>query len=737
MHDPATARAPATLRFEVPGTDTAAALADASTLKVERSLLRDGYRFGIQLPITGSRTAMPKAIPWTATLGRKTIASGILGGPVQSLDVALKRSGTHKLTVRAGGRTWIETFGYHQPNNGHLLDARERLRRAPRDALSQATIDTYDYNLRKFEALVLESIPETKWLAGQCARVAQWGRSLQQGTDPFATQRGDYYRAYRSRYDDNLQYYSVHIPKRYDGEKAWPLVIGMHGIGSGTHYTLRRVLGKDRDKEGGEPGGKPLIRNNMPRLPDHGVLTASAWGYHNSAYWFYGEDDVMRVIEEMKRTYNVDENRIYLTGLSLGGLGTYHIGHHFPDVFAALGPLGGFSSIKLYRQIRNHPKTPWEKRLIEQRDATSYAANGRHTPMRVVHGKFDAPRHATAMTSKYEKYQYKYELEIPELGHDVWQHAYGGGALIKWMKRFRRPAAPDEVVFDSLSYRYTRAYWVELGWMDRYLDPARVKLKVDPKNRSRIVIKRLENLRGLTLDLTRPKLTGEQITLRFPDGATLVVPRKRIHLRREGDGPWALADSAAPPKGHKRPGVSGPLDDIMNDPHVFVVGTGDPLQTEVNRRLVSGDRSYVKHRNHDIWFPVLDDVDVTDADLAGQSLVLYGNPSSNRVLKKVLDTGKVPLSFEPNALVVGGRRYEGADVGVKMIVPNPFAPDKVIVIVAGVTARGTLLSRYLPRFLPDVIVWDSRIDTHYFERILIDRKVLFAGFFNSDWTLPR
>lgn len=741
IHD-ATGKTPAGLRLELPSVKRPGlAVAQSATLEAPRQLSRQGFDLTLRLVQSGS-TLKGVEVPWEATLdGRPgVLASGVIGGEAIKVPLLLDRDRAYTLTVRAGGRTWSERFDYRAAWHKGLLDARADLAATDWTRFrGEATRSSLLYNTDKLERHVLESIPDRKWLGQQIVRVRGWARIARSGTDPFGAQRGDFYRAYRSRYDDNLQHYSVHIPHKYDRTKRWPLVIGMHGIGSGTHYTLRRVLGRDRDKEGGEPGGKPLIRGNMPKLPNWKVLTASVWGYHNSAYWFYGEDDIMQVIEEMKDAYRIDLDRVYLTGLSLGGLGTYHIGHHYPDVFAALGPLGGFSSIKLYRQIRRHPKTAWEKVLIEQRDATTYAENGLHNPMKVVHGRKDAPRHATAMTDRYEKLGYKHAtLDIPELGHDVWQYAYGEHKLVKWMRKFRRPRNPDRIVFKTHTYRYLRAYWARLGWIDDYRRPALLKLHIG-RDRRTIVVDEASNLRGLTLDLSRPKLAEGPLTIRFAEDGTEVVVEGRdpVHLRREPGKHWTLAGSADPPAGHKRQGVSGPLDDVMYDPHLFVVGASDPAQADVNRRLVSEDHTYLRHRNHDIWFPRKDDTAVTDDDLRSRNLVLYGNPRSNVVLRKALKTGKLPLRFEDDAIVLAGKRYVGDDVGIKMIFPSPFNPKRMVVIVAGVTWRGTLLSRYLPRMLPDYMVYDSRVSTRYVGRILIDRPVLAAGFFESDWTLPK
>ena len=725
------------LRQPASGAPSADALAaDACTPTLTFEPTAAGFEVTVSVSRRGSGppgVAVPWSLAWAGAEGRPA-ATGSAGDAPKKVQLTFPKDGTFNLVLRYGPLKLERRLRYTKRFHTAWSSSGRNIALAKRHtSFPIGSRESLQYLWEEYGRNLVEDIPDQRWLGERLVILERWSQDAARGRDPYDDARGDFYRAYESPYDGAMQPYSVHVPSRYDGKASWPLVIGLHGIGSGTHYTLRRVLGKDRDKEGGEVDGKPMIRGNMPTLPDYGVLTATAWGYHNSAFWFYGEDDVLRVVDEMKKKYRIDEDRVYLTGLSLGGLGTYHVGHHFPDRFAALGPLGGFSSVKMYQQIRKYPKTSWETVLVEQRDATSYAENGLHNPMKVVHGRFDAPNHAKAMTKRYDALGYRYELDIPELPHDVWQYSYGDGALVKWLKRWTRPSNPDEIVFKTLSYRYTEAYWARIGWIDDYTRAALLRLEVGP-DRRRITLSTLDNLRGVALDLTRPALKFP-VTLALPGGKELMVPVAGIvHLHRD-KSEWTIATSSTPPAGWKRTGVSGPLDDVMHEPHVFVVGTADPEQTDTNRRLIEEDRRYIRHLEHEIAFPVRDDSDVTGDALKG-NLVLYGNPSSNRVLAAAIATGKLPLSFEKDALVVGKTRYPGRDVGVKTILPNPWNPAKVIVIVAGVTRRGTLLSRYLPRFLPDLIVYDERVSSRYVERILIDRPVLFGGFYDSDWRLP-
>ena len=63
----------------------------------------------------------------------------------------------------------------------------------------------------------------------------------------------------------------------------------------------------------------------------------------------WGRLDALEVLDIVKERYNIDENRIYLTGHSMGGHGVWHIGSLFPDRFAAIGPSAGWISFWTYR----------------------------------------------------------------------------------------------------------------------------------------------------------------------------------------------------------------------------------------------------------------------------------------------------------------------------------------------------------------------------------------------------
>jgi poly(3-hydroxybutyrate) depolymerase len=131
--------------------------------------------------------------------------------------------------------------------------------------------------------------------------------------------------------------YALYVPGGYDKERKVPLVIALHGLGGNPQQFMRtRGLTQEAEKRG--------------------YIVAAPMGY-NERGWYgqsvrfgakkdepenlreLSEKDVMNVLGIVKKEYNVDPDRVYLMGHSMGGGGTLHLAIKYPDEWAALGPI--------------------------------------------------------------------------------------------------------------------------------------------------------------------------------------------------------------------------------------------------------------------------------------------------------------------------------------------------------------------------------------------------------------
>lgn len=164
---------------------------------------------------------------------------------------------------------------------------------------------------------------------------------IAKGQNPLRTMKGDFRWAYRSDVDKTLQPYRVFVPSAYNAAKPMPLVVALHGMGGD--------------------------ENSYFTAYDNGIVKreAEARGYlvvcpkgRGSASMYAGdaEKDVMDVIAAMKRDYNVDADRVYLTGHSMGGYGTWSIAPKYPEMFAALAPIAGGGIPSSLSKIKHIPQ---------------------------------------------------------------------------------------------------------------------------------------------------------------------------------------------------------------------------------------------------------------------------------------------------------------------------------------------------------------------------------------------
>lgn len=164
---------------------------------------------------------------------------------------------------------------------------------------------------------------------------------LEAGRDPLGAKRGDFKKAYRSKLDNTLQPYRIYVPKTYDRSKPYPLIIALHG------------MGRDEDSYF-DDYAEGAFKLEAER---RGYIVACPKGREPaSMYRDAAERDVLDVLAEVRQAYNIDPDRIYMTGHSMGGFGTWSIAVNHPDIFAALAPVAGGGNPKAMSKIAHIPQ---------------------------------------------------------------------------------------------------------------------------------------------------------------------------------------------------------------------------------------------------------------------------------------------------------------------------------------------------------------------------------------------
>jgi hypothetical protein len=576
---------------------------------------------------------------------------------------------------------------------------------------------TLEWGVQHFSALVAKGDSDTVYLDQWAATLTRQSAATAAGQDFLTEERGALWRAYRSPLDGRLQPYALYLPKSWRGSRAWPLHVALHPSGFSPMLTLRLAMGKPM------AGGKRLSERRLPRFVNRGAIVVAPYGYRGTGGRYQGKVDVLEVISRVQKRYGTHPQRVTLSGGSLGGLGSFHIGLRMPDRFNAIIPMAGYGSVRLYGDVAGVKKKPWENFLVARRDNTTFVENARHLPMLCVHGDRDNPRRSEVIVNRYKKLGYRHQYELLEdTGHNAWDDGYKDGFAFRYARKFRRPKSPRNIRFVSGSYRHRSAYWLQIEQFAEHNKLGRIRAQ---RSRKKTVIK-TQNIRRLSINQTAPSRV-------IIDKQSFDESQFGRHWIRTGDGRWKVVQDGTIPLGEKRPGLSGPIDDIRYEAHLFVYGTSDPAQTETNRRRAEHASRYWWN-SANIQMPVIADTALDYQQVMNKHLVLIGNPRSNSFLASLAD--RLPVKWEDNAVVMGGRRFEGPSVGVSFIFPNPLSPNHYLLVHAGVKARGTWLSAWLPRWLPDFVVYDDGISVQRGGRLMDKRKPLFAGYFSRRWRLP-
>jgi len=199
--------------------------------------------------------------------------------------------------------------------------------------------------------------------------------------------------------------YLLYLPKDYDSKESWPLVVFLHGAGErGSDLELVKKHGPPKLVEGGKDFPFILV---SPQCP------ANKW-------WEPAE--LSALITGVCEQNKVDQDRICITGLSMGGFGTWGLAAYEPNRFAALAPICGGGDASVTRRYG-------------------------HVPVWAFHGAKDSAvpvERTQEMIDALKKQGASPKVTIyPEADHDSWTETYNNPEFYEWLLAQKRkdPAA--------------------------------------------------------------------------------------------------------------------------------------------------------------------------------------------------------------------------------------------------------------------------------------------------------
>jgi poly(3-hydroxybutyrate) depolymerase len=537
-------------------------------------------------------------------------------------------------------------------------------------------------------------------------------------------------RTFVSAIDGSVQYFAVTPPSaRTEGQRPG-LLLSLHGASV-------------------EARGQA---NSYAPKPDLYIVAPT----NRRPYGFDWEDqgrlDAIEVLDLASALFDADPQRTWLTGHSMGGHGTWQIGAHFPDRFAAIAPSAGWRDFWSYAGgatfAEGDPIGALLARAVNPSRTSLLDRNYLSGGVYVLHGDADdnvPVREARAMRARLAEFHPNFAYyERPGAGH------WWGNACVDWPPLFeflahnRLPAPSDwrSVEFVTVNPAVSsRCAWVTIEQQERWLEPSRVLARIDPAAR-RIELE-TDNIGGLALDLSAFAAPVGAQPAPLPPGAPVRIavggreseiaftdPALPIRLGRGAGGEWTARDPLEP--WYKGPHRAGPFKDAFRNRMVFVHGTaGTPEENAW---------SYAKARyDHETWryrgngaVDLVADKDFDPSAFADRNVILYGHREMNAAWVPLL--GEAAFDVRRGALRVGERELEGPDLALLAVHPRRDSATASVAVVAGTGLSGMRTTDDLPYFVSGVAYPDWTVfDLSFLERGL--DGIRGAGFFRTDWSV--
>ncbi|MBS1812591.1 MAG: prolyl oligopeptidase family serine peptidase [Acidobacteria bacterium] len=587
----------------------------------------------------------------------------------------------------------------------------------------QIFFNSVHYALKYNEILQAREIPFAKT---QLKLGLERAKELRAGKPSWITQTGLVVRGYVSRLDGSVQPYGLVVPASYQPNLPYQhrLDIWYHGRSD----TLTEVnFLNDRLKNAGQ-------------FTPPNAFVLHPYGRFCNANKFAGEVDTFEALAHVRKHYPIDKNRISVRGFSMGGAATWHIATHHASLWAAAAPGAGFAETPEYLKLGTNEPMPsaYEQTLWHLYNATDYAANLFNLPIVAYSGEIDKQKQAADVMARELK---KEGIDLTHIIGPNTEHKYHPDSIPEINRRIDsivaqgRNPVPHRVKFATYTLRYNQAFWVTVDALDKHWNRATVEATI--KDATTVEIK-TNNVAALTLDIPSglsPFAIGQKTAVMI-DGQNLAAPAAfsdhswRVQLQKQGKT-WAVKTDA-PATLQKQHGLQGPIDDAFFGSFVMVKPTGKPAVESAGVWVKSEMEYAIK-----IWrsqfrgeAQVKNDSAITPADIANSNLILWGDPSSNKILAQIAD--KLPIKWTAESIQVGNQTYSSSKHIPILIFPNPLNPKRYVVLNSGFTFREDNASnaRQTPK-LPDWAIVD--ITSTPSPRSI--GRVVNAGFFGERWEL--
>lgn len=530
----------------------------------------------------------------------------------------------------------------------------------------------------------------------------------------------DYYsNTFISDIDGSVQYYSV-CPQSSDETKPPALFLSVHGAGV-------EAIGQARAYKSKDWGVLVTPTNRRPR------------GF-NWEDW--GRIDALEVLNIATKKFNPDPQRIYLTGHSMGGHGTWYLGATFPGKWAAIAPCAAYPTLTGYGsadgQIPASGRSSTENTLLRASNGSNVvelAKNYNAAGIYILHGDSDevvSVNYARSMRKTLSDFHKDFcYYEYPGGGH------WFGSQSVDWQPIFDyfkwHTIRPDSVV-NSIDFSTANTavsssyYWASVLQQQEALKYSRIRLIRDKKHGK--ITGETENVSILGLSLAAFG-AGETVSLDIDhQSIKYVIPSTNAMIYLYHKNQWEIGNQ--PDGNQKGTARNGTFKEPFNYRMVFVYGTtGNEQENHWALAKARYDAETWYYRANGA-IDIVADKDFNPADYPDRGLIIYGNATTNSAWKKVLS--KCPIQVERGNITLNSQKITGDDLGAYIMWPRPDSKKASVAAITGTGIIGFNAASANQYFaggsgFPDYMIFSVDMLKEG------SKGIKYAGFYTNDWKI--
>ncbi|CAG4998348.1 hypothetical protein DYBT9275_01982 [Dyadobacter sp. CECT 9275] len=532
-----------------------------------------------------------------------------------------------------------------------------------------------------------------------------------------------YSRTFVSEIDGSIQYYAVSPQLNPQPGVAPALFFSVHGA---------------------EVQAISQARAYKPK--DWGVLVAPTNRRPRGFNWEdWGRLDALEVLDIAKKEFNPDPRRIYLTGHSMGGHGTWFLGATYPDKWAAIAPSAGYPTLSSYGShdgmIPNGAGSPIETILLRASNPSNVIAlsqNYKAVGVYIAHGDADktvSVEYARQMKKLLSGFHTDFSYyEYPGGGH------WYGDISVDWPPIFNffswhsiaKDTATAHIDFTTANPGVSgKMRWATIQQQLVPLKYSRMILDLDKSKN--IISGNTENVALLSLNLNAfPKGAAVKIVLDSLSEMEYSVKDTNETIFLAKTDRWALASE--PVATQKNPNRSGTLKEPFRNRMVLVYATQGTQEENIwafEKARYDAETWYYRGNGS---VDIVSDKDFDPASFKDRGIVLYGNASGNTAWNKLL--AKCPVKVLKGKIVAGQNEFSGDDLAAYFVWPRDDSKTASVAVISGTGMLGMQIANANQYFsggsgFPDLMIFSADMLQEGF------KGVKMAGFFGNDWSLEK